>query len=85
MEECTICLEYFQMEQTVIQIQLCNHIFHPKCLESWFTAKMNEPDKKCPLCAVPLEVSKLKEKLGPLVAMAGEQQDRDRPVINVEV
>lgn len=50
LDECSICLENFVLEQSVrIKIEGCNHIFGRNCLTAILT---NNPrlEKKCPLC-----------------------------------
>lgn len=42
---CTICLNNFENQEELLQINQCNHAFHEKCLEDWMTHNM-----KCPLC-----------------------------------
>ena len=42
--ECLICLEGFNKQETVIQLK-CNHYYHTQCIYSWFEKK-----KTCPIC-----------------------------------
>jgi len=41
--QCPICLENLQLEKT--ESFACQHTFHRKCLEQWFTY-----ERTCPLC-----------------------------------
>ena len=43
-ESCTICLEDFDYNEKILQLK-CNHIYHEKCIKTWFTKKSN-----CPNC-----------------------------------
>lgn len=42
---CTICLEDYVLNEEVILIEHCDHIFHKKCLETWINTK-----NSCPNC-----------------------------------
>lgn len=47
-EKCSICLEEFNSEDTLISLH-CGHMYHNNCLRQWFTEK-----NTCPQCrAVP--------------------------------
>mmetsp|Transcript_10312 Transcript_10312/g.15764 ORF Transcript_10312/g.15764 Transcript_10312/m.15764 type:complete len:184 (+) Transcript_10312:927-1478(+) len=60
-EECVVCMENFQEEQSLVRIPICMHFFHPGCLEQWFKSKSQIKEKKrCPLCNTAVEVSSLK-------------------------
>ncbi|TNV85302.1 hypothetical protein FGO68_gene9949 [Halteria grandinella] len=62
--ECVICFEEFQKGVPVRQIPICHHIFHSKCIDSWFRAK-NSSDfvHKCPLCNTEVTLAAVKEAL----------------------
>jgi len=45
---CTICLEQFVEEQSMINITPCHHIFHKECLHKWLCDNLEHP--KCPNC-----------------------------------
>tara|TARA_B100001093_G_scaffold355537_1_gene340118 strand:- start:626 stop:1063 length:438 start_codon:yes stop_codon:yes gene_type:complete len=47
---CSICLEQYTIEDKIIQLN-CSHIFHRKCIESWFKDK-DKNKKVCPLCRI---------------------------------
>jgi RING-like zinc finger len=38
--ECVICFEEFQTGVNVRRIPICQHVFHSKCIEDWFRAKL---------------------------------------------
>ena len=40
--ECSICFEDIKNEREVLN---CNHVFHEKCIEKWFSINHH-----CPLC-----------------------------------
>jgi len=42
--ECIICFEGFEEGQNVSHVK-CGHMYHTKCLYTWFLTK-----KTCPLC-----------------------------------
>ncbi|XP_078153157.1 RING-H2 finger protein ATL39-like [Carex rostrata] len=43
---CVICLSKLQKDERVVQLLFCLHLFHPKCIRSWF-----RHNSTCPLCA----------------------------------
>ena len=45
---CTICLDQFVEEQSMINITPCHHIFHKECLHKWLCDNLQHP--KCPNC-----------------------------------
>ena len=45
---CSICLEDYSKEDKIVQLD-CSHIFHRKCVETWFKSKTI---KNCPLCRI---------------------------------
>lgn len=44
-ETCAICCEVLVSSETVVQIPICLHVFHPKCLREWLVIKA-----VCPNC-----------------------------------
>ena len=44
--ECSICLEEFKLNEIVITLP-CSHTYHKKCMEPWLKDNNN-----CPLCRV---------------------------------
>lgn len=44
-KECSICLE--RLEQNLVQLRECPHVFHKVCIDEWFKQRTN-----CPLCRV---------------------------------
>jgi hypothetical protein len=38
--ECVICFEEFQQGVPVRKIPICQHVFHSKCIDEWFKAKL---------------------------------------------
>lgn len=47
-EDCAICLESFIEGHPIIRLE-CNHIFHKKCITSWFDTN---DENNCPLCRI---------------------------------
>lgn len=45
-ERCSICLENYQKNETILKLK-CKHIFHKECIKEWFHKKKQE---ECPLC-----------------------------------
>lgn len=43
--ECVVCRDRFEIEQTVIQLPTCCHVFHEKCALMWL-----ESHNTCPYC-----------------------------------
>lgn len=35
---CSICLENYSTEKPPIELSICKHIFHEKCINDWNTA-----------------------------------------------
>lgn len=48
-DSCCICMEDFQPNEEISQIQKCAHRLHPSCLEQWVIR-----NQQCPLCKVHL-------------------------------
>ena len=44
LNDCSICLEIFKNNESVISLP-CNHIFHHECIQTWLKNSNN-----CPLC-----------------------------------
>ena len=61
--ECVICFEEFQLGVPVRKIPICSHVFHSKCIDEWFMAKMVDINHKCPLCNADINYEKVKEVL----------------------
>ena len=60
---CTICYEDFEVNNSVVSITPCQHIFHYKCLNNWLNQNILNP--KCPNCnfdLMTIDISKLKNK-----------------------
>ena len=50
LRECAICMDEFELGSVVDRIPLCKHFFHPECCQKWFESKIQQNEKKCPLC-----------------------------------
>ena len=61
--ECVICFEEYQKGVTIKKIPICNHLFHSKCINSWFKSKIEDAVHKCPLCNAEITIDKLKEAI----------------------
>ncbi|KAI8818014.1 uncharacterized protein EV422DRAFT_202748 [Fimicolochytrium jonesii] len=48
--QCSICLDEFDADTPVRQLQPCGHAFHPPCVDQWLT----EQTAVCPLCRTSL-------------------------------
>ena len=48
--ECAICMEEFQMDENLLRVPQCKHIFHPECVMKWLEKTKAEVEHKCPLC-----------------------------------
>ena len=61
MTECSICMEEFMINTTILRIPMCQHFFHPECIEKWFQSKYknNSEQLKCPLCNTPVTLEEL--------------------------
>lgn len=51
--ECSICNQELETGQTVCHLQLCQHVFHKKCVEQYLRYIESLP--KCPACFVDRE------------------------------
>ena len=47
-ENCTICLEKFIFDKSIVCITTCKHIFHYNCLKNWIETEILNP--QCPNC-----------------------------------
>ena len=43
--DCVVCCETFHLQETVMQIPACRHVFHEKCAMAWLTRH-----NTCPFC-----------------------------------
>lgn len=43
--DCWICLESFKVEDVILAVNTCKHIFHEKCIEKWIMMR-----EICPVC-----------------------------------
>ena len=50
--KCSVCLCDFEIDEEVIQLPNCKHIFHPPCVLRWL-----EMHDSCPICRTPLRGS----------------------------
>jgi hypothetical protein len=44
-QECVVCREVFEVEQTVMRLPSCGHVFHEPCAMAWLTR-----NHTCPFC-----------------------------------
>jgi hypothetical protein len=61
--ECVICFEDFQSGVPIRKIPICRHIFHTKCIDGWFRAKIQESTHKCPLCNCDINIENVRNAL----------------------
>lgn len=54
MNMCSICLGEFEEGDSIRKIEVCSHIFHPRCLLCWLIK-----DESCPMCKASLAKSDL--------------------------
>jgi hypothetical protein len=40
--ECVVCFETFENGTNVRKLPTCHHLFHTKCIDGWFRAKISE-------------------------------------------
>ena len=45
-ERCLVCLEEYQTQEELRQLNKCSHVFHRGCIDEWLTTGRNS----CPLC-----------------------------------
>jgi len=45
---CTVCLEAFNLKDSILSLPRCGHLFHKDCVSKWLL----ERHKTCPLCSV---------------------------------
>lgn len=43
--ECAVCLNEFEDDETLRLIPICNHVFHPDCIDAWLSSHST-----CPVC-----------------------------------
>jgi Ring finger domain len=46
-DECCICLEKFECNESLTSLPRCQHIFHPNCVGSWI---LQRKKNVCPIC-----------------------------------
>jgi Ring finger domain len=46
-DECCICLEKFELNESLTSLPRCEHIFHPSCVGSWI---LERKKNVCPIC-----------------------------------
>ncbi|CAL0328890.1 unnamed protein product [Lupinus luteus] len=46
-DECTICLQDFQVGQFCQVLPVCSHSFHSDCIDQWLQKKLT-----CPICRI---------------------------------
>jgi hypothetical protein len=47
-ENCSICLDAFEPEKSLVSITQCNHVFHYECIKEWIEKNVLNP--LCPNC-----------------------------------
>lgn len=47
-ENCSICLDSFEPEKSLVSITQCNHVFHYECIKEWIEKNVLNP--LCPNC-----------------------------------
>jgi len=50
-KECSICIDTFKTRNKVRKLD-CGHVFHKKCIDSWF-----DKAKTCPLCRCEVKIN----------------------------
>jgi hypothetical protein len=48
LDVCSICCDYFKVEEYFRELPICKHIFHKKCIDKWFYKDIK--NMKCPIC-----------------------------------
>lgn len=43
--ECSICLEKMEKDNDIVALDICDHIYHEKCIREWLSKS-----RICPLC-----------------------------------
>ncbi|PSR99849.1 RING-H2 finger protein [Actinidia chinensis var. chinensis] len=43
--ECAVCLNEFEDHETLRLLPICSHVFHPDCIDTWFSSHVT-----CPVC-----------------------------------
>ncbi|CAL0305578.1 unnamed protein product [Lupinus luteus] len=54
--ECAVCINEFQDDETLRLIPVCNHVFHPECIDSWLAHHST-----CPVCRANLSSTNNKD------------------------
>ena len=56
-DNCSICCNSFNHGEYFRTLPICNHVYHKKCIDKWFTKDKN--NMRCPIC----RTSHTKEKI----------------------
>lgn len=48
-ETCVVCLDQLE-EGDYCRVLFCEHVFHKRCIDSWWLQKPNSMELKCPMC-----------------------------------
>ncbi|KAF8379063.1 hypothetical protein HHK36_028490 [Tetracentron sinense] len=60
--ECAVCLTEFEDEDVLRLLTVCNHVFHPECIDLWFGSH-----KTCPVCRKNLDPSEKSPEKSPII------------------
>ena len=52
-EDCSVCKECINIDDNIIKLNACNHIFHKNCIETWVFSSHRT---NCPLCRTEIYV-----------------------------
>ncbi|XP_050377664.1 RING-H2 finger protein ATL34-like [Argentina anserina] len=69
--QCAVCLNDFQDDETLRLIPVCDHVFHPDCIDTWLISHST-----CPVCRAYLEPKPGEEPYSALMELIDQEASR---------
>jgi len=80
--ECAICHDEIKKDKQFSTALNCNHLFHERCIQQWFTVQRKEQGKTtCPLCRVVHDPASKKSVNSPSTSQTSNSETNPQPTI----